>query len=288
MSIQEGNTMKKTVTPELVIEGLGAFDELTELGAGTFGTTFKAVRGDDVYALKIIHVPDIEQYLWDRETTALRRIDHPNVVGFRKASSFQVDNKEYPFLECEFIDGGTVRDALTASRRPETPEQLRGFIAGMLAGVAEIHDLGIIHRDIKPENVAIRDGEWEAPVLLDFGLARILDMSTHTKYPAHMGTFQYMAPEQLKADVARTRSDLFAVGVVAYEAGTGLHPFIQGRTTLQGLYEQIQKGPLQSAIDVAPNLWTPKMWATVQRLLSFHGHQRLGAARAVRDLEEDV
>jgi serine/threonine protein kinase len=276
------------VTPEVVVAGLGAFDELTKLGSGTFGTTFRAVRGADSYALKVIHAPDLQQYLWDREITALRRTDHPNVVGFRAAGSFKVGGKEYPYLECEFIDGGTVRDALNANRRIVKPEALRGFLAGVLTGLAEIHDLGIIHRDIKPENIALRDGEWEAPVVLDFGLARILDMSTHTKYPAHMGTFQYMAPEQLKADVARTRSDLFATGVVVYEAATGAHPFIEGQTTLQGLYEQIERGPLRDPMQVAATAWTPKLRDVVRRLLSFHGHQRLSAARALRDLEEDA
>lgn len=275
------------ITPELIVTGLGAFDELRKLGSGTFGTTFKAVRGGDTYALKVIHVPDVKEYLWDREIISLRRTEHPNVVGFRSAGAFNAAGREYPYLECEFIDGGTVRDAMETRDAP-TRDQLRGFLAGLLTGVAEIHDLGIIHRDLKPENVALRDGEWETPVILDFGLARVLDMSTHTNYPAHLGTYQYMSPEQLKAEAARTRSDLFALGVIAYEVGTGKHPFIQGRSTLQGLYEQIRKGPLHDPIEVDPPRWTPRMRDTVMRLLSFHGHQRLSAVRALRDLEEDA
>lgn len=71
--------------PDVVTEGLGAFDELEFLGRGEFGETYRAVRGDDEYALKVIHRPDVPEHLWEREIAALERVDHPNVVGFRTA-----------------------------------------------------------------------------------------------------------------------------------------------------------------------------------------------------------
>jgi serine/threonine protein kinase len=197
------------VTAELITEGLGAFDELEFLGKGEFGTTYRAVRGEREVALKVIHRLDMPRHLWDREIASLRSVEHPNVVGFFDAGSFAASDEELLFLECEYIAGGSLAEHLDGTR--PTGEELRQLLTGLLAGIGEIHDLGIIHRDIKPANVALRDALWGRPVLLDFGLAKVLDMSTHTMIGQMVGTTRYMAPEQLRGKPARTRSDLFAV-----------------------------------------------------------------------------
>ncbi|MGI8622784.1 MAG: serine/threonine-protein kinase [Solirubrobacteraceae bacterium] len=273
-----------SITPDILSEGLGAFDELEELGSGTFGTTFKAVRGDDVYAIKVIHFPDMPEYLWRREVTSLRTVDHPNVVAFREAGRFEVGGHEYPYLECEFIDGGSVRDNLDDGRRPASADELRAMLTGLLAGVAEIHDLGIFHRDIKPANVGLRDGDWGSPVLLDFGLAKVLDMSSHTHFGQLIGTKAYMAPEQLRGEPARKRSDLFAVAVVVYEAGTGIHPFLTPETaTVQSLHDRMQAEPPRDPRELVED-WPDDVAAVVLRLLSPEAHQRLGVSRALADL----
>ncbi len=276
---------KDELTPELIAEGLGAFDVLERLGNGTYGTTFRAVRGDDEYALKVIHLPDSPEYLWEREVTSLKAVDHPNVMGLRRAGDFEAAGKRYRFLECEFIDGGTVRDALVAGSFPGTADDLRAFLSGLLAGVSEIHDLGIIHRDIKPANVALRGGEWGRPVLLDFGLARVLGMSTHTVYPGLRGTVGYMSPEQLRGERARTRSDLFSVGVVVFEAGTGQHPFAtKPGMSVQSLHDKIAEGP-PTIPKAARARWSRDITDVTVRLLSHNGHERLDGARALADLE---
>jgi serine/threonine-protein kinase len=273
------------LSPDVVTEGLGAFDELEFLGAGTFGTTFRALRGDDEYAIKVIHAAGMPDYMWDREITSLSKVDHPNVVGFRTSGTFTFGGQTYPYFECEFIDGATVKDAITNGRRPANADEMRGFLSGLLAGIYEIHDLGIIHRDIKPANVGLREGDWGQPVLLDFGLARVLDMSTHTAYPNRIGTTMYMAPEQLRGERARQRSDLFAAGLVAYEAITGKHPFIEpGVSTLQSLHDRIRAGAPEDPRTV--NAKCPADVAEViLRILSYQAHARLGVARAMRDLQ---
>ena len=176
-------------------------------------------------------------------------------------------------------------DNLKAGRRPADGEELRAFLTGLLSGVEEIHDHGIIHRDLKPANVALRDGDWGRPVLLDFGLARIVDLSTHTLYPGGPGTPLYMSPEQLRGDPARTRSDLFAVGLVTYEVGTGTHPFCTAPvSTRQSLHDRIAAGPPEDARKLAP-IWPDDVWGVVRRLLSYQAYERLSVARALRDLE---
>src|SRR5438876_8359254 len=82
--------------PDLVSEGLGAFDDLEFLGRGTFGETYRAVRGEDEYCLKVIFFPDVPEHLWEREIAALRRVDHPNIVGFRTSGSVEIRGRATP------------------------------------------------------------------------------------------------------------------------------------------------------------------------------------------------
>jgi eukaryotic-like serine/threonine-protein kinase len=275
------------VGKNIVTEGLGAFDEIDELGSGSFGTTFRVRRGDDEYAIKVIHSEGMPSYLWEREIGALSRVEHPNVVAFRDSGFFEVDDREYPFLTCEYIDGGSLKRNLDEGNRPPSGESLREMLTGLLVGVAEIQDLGIIHRDIKPANVGLREGDWGKPVLLDFGLAKVLDMSSHTVLGAHVGTTAYMAPEQLRGKPARRRSDLFAVAVTVYEAGTGRHPFLEPAVnTAQSLHDRIQQGAPQDPREQA-DIWPDDVAEVVLRLLSYAAHERLGITRALRDLEDD-
>ncbi len=271
------------ITRELITEGLGAFDELDPLGSGQFGTTYRALRGEREVAIKVIHRLDMPRYLWDREITSLRGVDHPNVVGFYDAGSFHAGGHELLFLECEYINGGSIERSLERGSKP-SGDELRQLLSGLLAGIGEIHDLGIIHRDIKPANVALRDRLWGRPVLLDFGLAKVLEMSTHTMLGQMVGTTQYMAPEQLRGKPARTRSDLFAVGLVVYESGTGVHPFLAPDvTTVQTLYDRIVAGAPQDPREDCD--WPDDVADIVLRILSPEPHERLSVGRAMRDLE---
>jgi serine/threonine protein kinase len=271
------------ITPDLISEGLGAFDELEFLGKGTYGTTYRSVRGDDERAIKVIHQLEMPDHLWSRELASLRGVDHPNVVGFLGAGSFKAGEDTLHYLECEFIDGGSV-EANIGDGRLAAGDELREMLTGLLAGIEEIHDLGIIHRDIKPANVALRERDWGQPVLLDFGLAKVLDMSSHTMLGQMVGTPRYMAPEQLRGRPARTRSDLFAIGLVVYEAGTGSHPYGgEGTETVQGLFERIAAGPPADPRESGE--WPDNVTGVVMRILSAEPHQRLSPARAMRDLE---
>lgn len=276
------------ITPDLISEGLGAFDELERLGAGTFGTTFRAVRGDEEFALKVIHLAEMPDYLWSREITALRTVEHPNVVGFTGADTFEAAGNEYRFLRCEYIDGGSVADSIEAGERPADVDKLREFMTGMLAGVGELHDLGIFHRDIKPDNVALRGSDWGRPALLDFGLAKVVDMSSHTALGQIVGTPRYMSPEQLRGEPARTRSDLFAVGLVVYEVGTGRHPFVgSDPMSVQSLHERLSSVVPDDPREIAAERWSDSLTEVTMRLLRFEAHERFSVDRALRALEKD-
>lgn len=276
----------RAISEELLGDGLGAFDEVGELGRGTFGTTFKVARDDDTYAIKVIHLEGLPPYLWEREIAALSTVDHPNVVAFRKSGAFVVDGREYKYLECEYIDGGSVKNNLDGGRRPADRASLRAFLTGLLAGAVEIHDLGIIHRDIKPANIALREGDYGRPVMLDFGLAKVTDMSSHTRLGQFRGTTAYAAPEQLRGEPARTRSDLFSIGVVTYEVGTARHPYlVDGMSTIQELHDRILEDVPTDPRELASDLWDDDVADVILRLLSYTQHERLSGPRALRALE---
>lgn len=271
-------------TDEQVAQGFGAYDEIEFLGSGSFGDTYRILRGDDEFVLKILRTPGRPDYLWERELESLRRVDHPNVVGFLDSGVLSIDGNDHAYLTCEHVSGGDVGARIGAHDLPSEVE-LRELLTGLLAGVSEIHDLGILHRDIKPANVALDEGDWGRPVLLDFGLARVLDMSTHTAYPAMMGTPAYMAPEQLRGQPARRRSDLFSLAAVVYEAGTGRHPYRSPTvTTVQGLHDRIKAGPPDSPSSIRSE-FPDDVEHVVTRLLSYWGHERLGISEALQDLE---
>ncbi len=99
------------------------------------------------------------------------------------------------------------------------------------------------------------------------------------------GTPPYMAPEQLRGRPARRRSDLFAIGLVVYEAGTSQHPFLTPTTsTTQALHDAIQAGPPKDPRELA-DFWPNEVAEVVLRLLSYPAHARLGISQALRDLE---
>ena len=188
------------------------------LGSGAFGDTW---RTDD-RAVKIICVDGYPPVRVAREVAGLTRVRSPNVVRLFDAKTVSLGGKDFPALVFEYVPGGDIQQAIDGGRCPQPGEAFE-LLAGLLQGVSELHRAdGTVHRDIKPANIALRNGAWDQPVLLDLGLARSNTETTVTVYPGLIGTTAYMAPEQLEGRRARKAADLFAVGVSAgqqYSAG---------------------------------------------------------------------
>jgi serine/threonine protein kinase len=172
--------------------------------------------------------------------------------------------------------------AAIAARRPDDDE-LRGLAHGLLGGVVTMHAAELLHRDLKPANIALRDGRFNDPVILDLGLAKLLDIESITRYPAHVGTAMYMAPEQLRAERALRASDLWAIGVVLFEAATGTHPFFaEGETlTWDELFARLRNPP-----DV-PDSIPADVVDLICRCLSDPPHKRGTVAKALDRLEQE-
>ena len=272
------------ISHDLVRSALGPFDDFQFLGSGTFGQTYRVRRGSDEFALKIIHFSGLAAYMLDREVEALRRLQHPNVMGLRSHGVVVLDGEDRPYLVCEYVNGPSVHKAGESGSKPSIAADLRTFLAGLLSAARELSLNGIIHRDIKPENIVLRGSSWREPVLLDFGVAKVVDMTSHTGLPAWRGTWPFMAPEQLRGKRASFRSDLFAIATVVYLAGTGSPPYhTSAMRDGQELLHRILNGPPTDPRRVS-SLFDDDVAEVLLRLLSPESHQRLDVDRALSDL----
>ncbi len=252
------------------------------LGSGSFGETWKIfVPGDLDSAAKIIKDDSYPMDRVAREVEGLTRATSPHVVRILDALDITLPVGKRIALIFEYIDGGDLASNLTLGA-PIDPETVREFARGLLAGIADLHGCQIIHRDIKPENIALRDGDMTQPVILDLGLARILDLGTLTAYPMHMGTPAFMAPEQLRGVRAGKLADLFSAGIVLHIMLSGEHPFygdFTAKVTPDEAVRIIPSGPRSLPAGTPGDLRE-----LVTRLLNPKPHKRGSAARALRDL----
>ena len=129
---------------------------------------------------------------------------------------------ETAFLVMELVPGGTLRELLD-ERGPMPPYAAAAVLRPLLGALREAHEAGLVHRDIKPENVLISANG--AVKLADFGLVRAVAESRATSSSVVMGTAAYLSPEQISGADTDGRSDLYSLGVLAYEMLTGEPPF---------------------------------------------------------------
>lgn len=155
-----------------------------------------------------------------------------------------------PYLVMELIEGGTLRELLR-ERGPMPPYATVAVLQPVLGGLAVAHRAGLVHRDIKPENVLISDDG--AVKLVDFGLVRAFAEAGITSTSVILGTAAYLSPEQVSNGSASPRSDVYSVGILAYELLTGTTPFT-GDSALTVAYQRIDNDvpPPSSVIGGVP------------------------------------
>lgn len=214
----------------LNVAGALGGSEATFLGAGTFGETWRVVDvdlgdGPTVIAAKFLRPEHFSTTLAERETGWLRRMDSPGIVRLLDVRAVDIEGVEHTVLFCEYISGGSVAE--NAATNPPSEADVLAFAAALLTSVEHVHAAEAVHRDIKPANILLRDGRWDSPVLIDFGLVKGAGDMTITMYPQQMGTLLWMSPEQLRGERARNSADMWACGVVIYELlSAGVHPFL--------------------------------------------------------------
>lgn len=194
------------------------------LGRGGFGLVLKA---RDPKLARIVAIKVLAPHLaasatacqrFRREALSAAAVAHEHVITI-----FAVDDHPLPHLVMQFVAGLSLQDKLDREGPLGVKEALR---IGMqtAAGLAAAHKQGLVHRDIKPANILLENG-IERVKLTDFGLARAADDASLTRSGTIAGTPQYMSPEQGRGLPLDTRSDIYALGIVAYEMLTGHPPF---------------------------------------------------------------
>jgi serine/threonine-protein kinase len=193
------------------------------------------LRLDRPVALKIMdsRYAGDSQFLtrFQREARAVARLKDPGLVAVYD----QGIDGQHPFLVMELIEGGTLRELLR-ERGPMPPHAVAAVLRPVLGGLAVAHSAGLVHRDIKPENVLISDdGDVK---IADFGLVRAVAEAKITSTSVILGTVDYLSPEQVSTGDAGPRSDVYSVGILAYELLTGVTPFT-GDSALAVAYQRM-------------------------------------------------
>ena len=210
---------------------LGSYQILERLGSGGMGEVYSAVRADDQYqkqvAIKLVRAGTDSGYVISRfknERQILASLDHPNIARLLDGGTTE---EGVPYFVMELIEGEPI-DRYCDNHRLPTTERLRLFTQ-VCSAVQYAHQRLIIHRDIKPGNILVTaDG---TPKLLDFGIAKILDLNAATdRYEPTLTMFRaltpgYASPEQIKGEPITTASDVYSLGVVLYELLTGHRPY---------------------------------------------------------------
>jgi CHASE2 domain-containing sensor protein/predicted Ser/Thr protein kinase len=230
--IREGRSVEQQFLPEALIgHDLSRYRVVEKLGRGAMGVVYRATdpRLERDVAIKVLPgralADEKARRRFRREALALSKLNHPHIAGI-----LDFDTQDgTDFLVMEYVRGTPLTGRVKQGALPES-EVVR--VAGEVAeALAEAHGRGVIHRDLKPENIMLA-GRGEVKVL-DFGLALFLGDSTtvatrsqNLTEAGHMvGTLPYMAPEVLRGGTADARSDLYSLGVVIFEMGTGRRPF---------------------------------------------------------------
>jgi GAF domain-containing protein len=292
----DGTAMRPVPSVPRTVDNKYRIEQL--LGRGGMGAVYRArdMRLDRLVALKVVRAellgdPEARRR-FRREAQIVARLQHPSIVAVYDYGTFP-DGGAY--LIMELVKGEDLRHVLQREGRLDTDESMR-ILTAVCAAIGAAHREGVLHRDLKPENILLPEGGAAAKVL-DFGVAKLVTedrprdgdetgdephaTEAHTVLTAVgmiIGTPAYMAPEQFHAVEADARTDVFSLGVVAYEMLSGDLPF--GRGTLADVVLAQARGvpaippdlvpaaaerAIRSALDADPDRRpaTPQAFATM-------------------------
>jgi len=224
MAFTAGKEIGKYRVESLVGEGgMGEVYRVTDVGAG------------DVRAMKTLRGASPETRVWERfmnEARIQSRLSHPGIAAFFEM--FLYDGQ--PCIVMEFVEGETLQERLRR-RGPLSAAEATAVLDSICDALSYLHAEGVLHRDLKSSNVKLTP---EGGVkLLDFGIARFRESARLTRMGSVMGTPESLAPELLQGKLADERSEVWSVGILAYEMLTGRMPFEGGGD--DELYRQIQQ-----------------------------------------------
>jgi len=280
----------RILEPGSELEG-GKYRIVRLLGAGGMGSVFEAEHRDTQrrVAIKCVHPsqgsePEVAQRLV-REAQAAARVRHPNVVDVYDVGR----DGSMVYLVMEFLEGEPLSRPL--ARRDMPMHTIISLLIAAMRGVSAVHRQGVVHRDLKPDNIflaKVADFETPVPKILDFGISKVeargQELRSLTRSGTTVGTPSYMSYEQLAGETPIDgRTDVYAFGVILYEALTGKLPYEADTFT-----ELIARFSTQTPL--APSELRPEIPHTLSRVIMWalarEREQRIPTVDAlIRELE---
>lgn len=261
------------------------YELLKPLGAGGMGAVFLAREPalKRLVAVKVL-TPQLAsdsrvRARFEREARTAAALSHPNIV--RVYAVGETRSQRLPYIVMQFVQGPTLASWMTQRRRVGERDARR-VIGEVASALAAAHVRDLVHRDIKPSNVLL-EADTGRPFVVDFGvsaaLSRASDETKLTVTGAVIGTPVYMSPEQASGDAVSTKSDVYSLGVMAYELLTGEPPF-QASTAMGWAAAHLRDTP--TPVGQARKGLSPELARLVDRCLSKDPTQRPTAADVAR------
>jgi eukaryotic-like serine/threonine-protein kinase len=259
------------------------YEILQLIGKGGMGAVYKAhdCELDRVVALKVIR-PELARdfeilHRFKQELILARQVTHRNVIriyDFAEADGIK-------FITMDFVEGQNLNSVLNAKGK-FSPREAGTIIEQICEALEAAHAEGVIHRDLKPQNIML-DSHGKA-VVMDFGIARNIEVGGVTEPGALLGTPEYMSPEQAMGEKLDARSDLFSLGIIFYELLTGRSPY-KADTAMASLYKRTKEHVLPPH-ELVADIPMP-LSEIVVRCLAIDKTKRYGSAgEVVQDLQQ--
>jgi len=235
-------------------------------------------------AIKVMsrHLADKSEFRarFEREARTAAMLSHPNIVHVFDFGQFE----GMYYMVMDYIEGQSLSAVLQGATRLSLIEA-QTLVKGVASALDYAHSKGIVHRDVKPSNIMLCPSksrgtgpDWQ-PVLMDFGIAKIIGSTTGITGTGVVGTLDYLAPEQINAAHAVDhRADIYALGVILFEALTGELPF-KGDNPAQVVYAHLNK-PAPDPREIVPALTIGATYV-IQRAMSTHPENRFDSAGAM-------
>jgi len=291
LAAEQVQTVRNMVIPDVgdIIAGRYRLDGV--LGRGGFGIVFSATHLEmsRVVALKTL-LPQVAMSQdavsrFRQEAVLAAGLRHPNTITL---FDYGQTTEGLLYLVMEYLQGQTLKDRMRRGRL--TQPQVRAVLVQVLKSLSEAHGRGIIHRDLKPENIFLCEvpGEQDFVKVLDFGVAKMIDSGpvsadADLSAGASFGTPRYMAPEQISGAPLGTYTDLYALGLIAYEALLG-QPAFDGRTPLEIIAKQANAQPPQ----LPAHLRMTPVGQVIERCMIKDPTRRFQAASEALDVLHEV
>jgi len=248
---------------------------LAQIGQGGMGKVYKAedLNLKRTVVVKVAHSEsggeEKEQARFRREALKMASLSHPNIVSIYDYG----EQGGVQYLVMELVDGDMLKRELKESG-PFGVERFFEVITQLLEGLSSAHQQQVIHRDIKPSNL-MWDQRSSLLKILDFGLARGVEGDTLTGTGNVHGSIQYMAPEQIRGDSQDERTDIYAVGVLAYQLIAGELPF-GGESTVELMFHKLQYRPKPLTELLPEGSWvSPALSELIEKCLEIEPDQRV-------------